>query len=70
MCEPSVTQPQLCWTTHWNDDEDCAGLSVHQQDVYEGDDLQRLPQAHAVSEDAAKPSTLLILLQRLNQVVK
>lgn len=44
-------------------------LSIPQQDVGEGNDLQCLAQPHAVSEDAAEATAGLIPLQRLNEVI-
>lgn len=44
-------------------------LSVPQQDVNEGDDLQCLAQPHAVCKDAAKTTAGLIPLQRLDEVI-
>lgn len=52
--------------------DDCEhGVSpgVSEQDVDEGDDLQRLAQAHAVGQDAAEPAAVAEVLHRLNQVV-
>lgn len=45
------------------------GLGVSEHNVYEGDDLQGLAQAHAVGQDTAEAPAALIALQRLNQVV-
>lgn len=42
---------------------------VSEQDVYEGDDLQRLAQPHAVGQDAAETTAALEALLRLHQVV-
>lgn len=44
-------------------------LGVSEQDVDEGDDLQRFAQAHAVSEDAAEAAAAAEALHRLHQVV-
>lgn len=44
-------------------------LRVSEQDVDEGDDLQRFSQAHAVSEDAAESAAAAEPLHRLHQVV-
>lgn len=44
-------------------------LGVSQQDVDEGDDLQRFAQAHAVGQDAAEPAAAAEPLHRLHQVV-
>ncbi|TNN43413.1 hypothetical protein EYF80_046402 [Liparis tanakae] len=51
------------------DGEDGVSLCVSKQDVDEGDDLQRLAQAHAVSEDAAEAAAAAEPLRRLHQVV-
>lgn len=45
------------------------GLSVPQQDVNKGNDLQCFAQPHAVSKDAAKATAGIIALQRLNEVI-
>lgn len=45
------------------------GLSIFQEDVNEGDDLQCLTQPHAVSKNAPKAAAGLIPLQRLNEVI-
>lgn len=42
---------------------------VAEQDVDEGDDLQRLAEAHAVGQNAAEPAAVAEVLHRLNQVV-
>lgn len=44
-------------------------LGVSEQDVDEGDDLQRLAEAHAVGQNTAEPATAAEVLHRLNQVV-
>lgn len=44
-------------------------LGVSEQDIDEGDDLQRFAQAHAVSEDTAKSGATVKPLHRLHQVV-
>lgn len=44
-------------------------LSVSEQDVDEGDDLQRFAQAHAVSEDTAESAAAAETLHGLHQVV-
>lgn len=44
-------------------------LGVSEQDVDEGDDLQRFAEAHAVSEDAAETAAAAEPLHRLHQVV-
>lgn len=44
-------------------------LGVPEQDVDEGDDLQRFAEAHAVSEDAAKAAAAAETLHGLHQVV-
>lgn len=44
-------------------------LRVSEQDIDEGDDLQRFSQAHAVSEDAAESAAAAEPLHRLHQVV-
>lgn len=44
-------------------------LRVCEQDVDEGDDLQRLAEAHAVGEDATKPAAAPEALRRLHQVI-
>lgn len=55
--------------THRNNAQHSVSLSIPQQDVSEGNDLQCLAQPHAVSEDAAKATARFIPLQRLNEVV-
>lgn len=45
------------------------GLGVSEHNVYEGDDLQGLTQAHAVGQDTAKATAALKPLQRLHQVI-
>ncbi len=57
------------WITHRNNGQHSVSLSIHQQDVNEGYDLQGLAQPHAVSEDAAKAAAGLIPLQRLDEVI-
>lgn len=42
---------------------------VSEQDVDEGDDLQRLAEAHAVGQNTAEPTAVAEVLHRLNQVV-
>lgn len=44
-------------------------LGASEQNVDEGDDLQRLAQTHAVSEDTAEPAAAAEALHRLHQVV-
>lgn len=44
-------------------------LSISQEDVDEGNDLQRLAQSHAVCQDASKATTGLISFQRLNEII-
>lgn len=44
-------------------------LGVPEQDVNEGDDLQRFAQAHAVGEDAAESGAGAEAFQRFHQVV-
>lgn len=51
------------------DGEHSVCLGVSEQDVDEGDDLQRFAEAHAVSEDAAKATAAAETLHRLHQVV-
>lgn len=51
------------------DGEHGVRLGVSEQDVDEGDDLQRLAQAHAVGQDAAKAVAAAEALHRLHQVV-
>ena len=51
------------------DGEYGVSLGVSEQDVDEGDDLQRFPQAHAVSEDTAESRAAAEPLHRLHQVV-
>lgn len=55
--------------THRNNNQHSVSLSIPQQDVSEGNDLQGLPQPHAVSKDAAKATAGLIPLQGLNEVI-
>lgn len=55
--------------THRNNSQDSVSLSIPQQDVNEGNDLQCLAKPHAVSEDATKTTAALVTLQRLNQVI-
>lgn len=51
------------------DGEHGVSLGVSEQDVDEGDDLQRLAQAHAVSKDTTEPAAAAEPLHRLHQVV-
>lgn len=51
------------------DGEHGVSLRVPEQDVNEGDDLQRFAQAHAVGEDTAKSGATTEPLHRLHQVV-
>lgn len=44
-------------------------LRVSEEDVDEGDDLQRLAKAHAVGQDAAEAAAVAEALHRLDQVV-
>lgn len=44
-------------------------LRVSEQDVDEGDDLQRLAEAHAVGQNTAEAAAAAEALHRLNQVV-
>lgn len=46
-----------------DDGQHSASPCVAQQDVDEGYDLQSFPQAHAVSQDAAKATAVSIALQ-------
>lgn len=52
--------------THWNNCQYSVSLSIPQQDVNKGDNLQCLAQPHAVCKDAAKATATLISLQRFN----
>lgn len=56
-------------SSYRDDGEHRVGLCVPEEDVDEGDDLQRLAQAHAVGQDAAEAATAAESLQRLHQVV-
>ena len=51
------------------DGEHGVSLGVPEQDVDEGDDLQRFAQAHAVGEDAAESGAGAEAFQRFHQVV-
>lgn len=51
------------------DGEHGVRLSVFEQDVDEGDDLQRFAQPHAVSQDTAESIAAAETLQRLHHVV-
>lgn len=44
-------------------------LGVSEQDVDEGDDLQRLAEAHAVGQNTAESAAAAEALHRLDQVV-
>lgn len=44
-------------------------LGVSEQDVDEGDDLQRFAQTHAVGQDAAEAAAAMETLHRLHQVI-
>lgn len=55
--------------THRNNSQHSVSLSVPQQDVNEGDDLQSLAQPHTMSEDAAETTAGLIPVQRLDEVI-
>lgn len=55
--------------THRDDGEHGVSLGVSEQDVDEGDDLQRLAEAHAVGQDTAEPAAVAEAFHRLNQVV-
>lgn len=55
--------------THRNNGQHSVSLSIPQQYVNEGNDLQGLAQPHAVSEDAPKATAGLIAFQRLDEVV-
>lgn len=55
--------------THRDNSKHSVGLSVPQQDVNKGNDLQCFAQPHAVSKDAAKATAGIIALQRLNEVI-
>lgn len=60
----------LCWTGAYRyNGEHGVSLCVSEQDVDEGDDLQRFTQAHAVGEDTAKSGATAKPLHRLHQVV-
>lgn len=48
--------------THRDNGQHSVGLSIPQQDVNEGNDLQSLAQTHAVSEDATKAAAGFIPL--------
>jgi len=50
-------------------DERGACVRVTNEDVYEWDDLDGLPETHAVSEDAAEAVARLEPVQRLNEIV-
>lgn len=52
-----------------HDGEHGVGLRVPEQDVDEGDDLQRLAEAHAVGQNTAEAAAAVEALHRLNQVV-
>ena len=58
-----------CTGAYRYDGEHGVSLRVSEQDVDEGDDLQRFSQAHAVSEDAAESAAAAEPLHRLHQVV-
>lgn len=45
------------------------GLCISEENVNEGDDLERFAQAHAVGQDAAEPAAAAETLHRLHQVV-
>lgn len=51
------------------DGEHGVSLGVSEQDIDEGDDLQRFAEAHAVSEDAAKAAAAAETLHGLHHVV-
>lgn len=65
----------LCYTeikstgSYRYDGEHGVSLGVSEEHVNEGDDLQRLAQAHAVGQDAAEPAAAAEALHRLHQVV-
>lgn len=58
-----------CTGAYRYDGEHGVSLCVSEEDVDEGDDLQRFAQAHAVSEDAAESAAAAEPLHRLHQVV-
>lgn len=51
------------------DGEHVVSLRVSEEDVDEGDDLQRLAEAHAVGQDASESAAVAEALHRLDQVV-
>lgn len=55
--------------TYWDNGQHSVSLSILQQNINKGNDLQGLSQSHAVSKDTAKAATGFIPLQRLNKVI-